>query len=51
MNEAILAIQQGALPIMHSVPNENIRYIDQIEILYNNILRIREGKKREEDQK
>ena len=40
MNESIIAIQHGTLPIMYSVPNDNIKYVDQIEILYNDILHI-----------
>ena len=36
---------------MYSVPNDNIRYIDQIEILYNDILQINKDKKIDEEQK
>ena len=51
MNEAIRAIQQGALPVMYSVPNDNIKYVDQIEELYNVILQIRESPVREGESK
>ncbi|MBR1540633.1 MAG: hypothetical protein IJ629_05705 [Clostridia bacterium] len=42
MNEAMIAIQKGALPIMFAIPNEKISYIDQIEELYTEILRVKE---------
>ena len=47
MNEAMISIQKGALPIMFSIPNDNISYIDQIEELYSNILRIKGKQVRE----
>lgn len=37
MNEAILAIKSGILPIIFSTPNKNISYVDEIDKLYSKI--------------
>lgn len=40
MKEAILAIQKGIIPIIFSVPNEELSYIDNIQELYLDILQV-----------
>lgn len=42
MSEAILAVKSGILPIIYSVPNKNISYVDETDKLYSDILKIKE---------
>ena len=40
MNEAILAIKAGILPIIFSIPNKNISYVEEIDKLYSKNIRV-----------
>lgn len=42
MNEAIVAVKAGILPIIFSTPNRNISYVDEIDKLYSKNLKIQE---------
>lgn len=42
MNEAILAVKNGILPIIFSTPNRNISYVNEIDELYSKNLKIQE---------
>lgn len=49
MNEAIVAVKAGVLPIIFSTPNRNISYVDEIDKLYSENLRIQENQNSEKD--